>query len=108
MDVALAVSLILVVGQTQPTGPTDEVLKFLLGPLGLVVFLLTVVVWGGRRRWWVFGGEFTDMRDDRDFWRELAVSLMSATETSVKATEILAGKSVEQMAREVEHGRRKR
>lgn len=103
MDAPLGFWLALTVAQT-----TDEAaIRFLLGPLGLLVFLLTVVVWGGRKRWWVFGGEFADMRDDRDFWRDLAMSTINATETSVKTNEILAGKRVEQMAKEVEHGRRR-
>ena len=58
-------------------GDIPEWLTLIIGPLGLLVFLLLVVVYGGRRRWWVFGWQYDDIQKERDRYRELALFLLA-------------------------------
>lgn len=40
------------------------------GTLGVVLF----VIWSGGRGLWVYGSHYDEMRDERDRWRDLALS----------------------------------
>lgn len=42
------------------------------GVVGLLVFILV----GGARQVWVWGYQLTEMRSDRDRWRDLALKLL--------------------------------
>lgn len=58
-----------------------------LGPSGLLVFLLVVVVWGGVKRWWVFGWIHEEVREERDMFRDMALRSLETAEHSAKVAE---------------------
>lgn len=66
---------------------TDLPLEQILGPLGLLIFLLVVVVWGGRKRWWVFGWVYDAKSREAEEWKALALSSTRAAETGVRTIE---------------------
>lgn len=74
------------IGQT-----TDLPLDQLLGPLGLLAFLLVAVVWGGRKRWWVFGWVYDAKAAEAAEWKALALSSTAASEAGVRTIEKVVG-----------------
>lgn len=54
---------------------------------GGVVFLLVAALFGGYRKWWVFGWSYKDMEEDRDFWRKTAERGTTAAERAARAAE---------------------
>jgi hypothetical protein len=54
----------------------------LVGKLG-VVGLLLLILYGGREQWWVFGWQYRQMREDRDFWQESALKGMDLADRAV-------------------------
>jgi Mn2+/Fe2+ NRAMP family transporter len=50
----------------------NDIVNLLLGPAGTLVFAL-VVLFGGWKRWWVFGWAYRDVLKDRDEWKEAAL-----------------------------------
>lgn len=86
------------------TGLPDWV-NLALGPAGLLAFLLVVVVWGGIKRWWVFGWQFEAMSRERDMYRQMAFKALDSAETGVKVAEHIANSSLENMANKVDEAR---
>jgi hypothetical protein len=81
--------------------PMDQqTLDALLGPLGLLAFLLVAVVWGGRKGWWVFGWVYEQKVKESDEWKSLALSGTRAAESGVRTIEKLAHKTTEEIAGE--------
>jgi hypothetical protein len=85
----------------------------LIGPYGLLGFLLFVVVWGGRRRWWVFGWVYEDLRAEyeglkaeNDRLRELGMRAAQSAETGIDAVERLAQDRVARLEQEIKLLRR--
>lgn len=50
----------------------DELLQLLLGPFSSLVMLLAIL-YGGRKRWWVFGWYAQEVSKERDEWKETAL-----------------------------------
>lgn len=92
---------------------SKEYLDVLLGPLGLLAFLLIAVVWGGRARWWVFGwvlDKESELRQealkDRDYWRGIAVKSLNVGQSAVDAAvKVAPEKSLDEMAKVVDQAR---
>lgn len=57
-----------------------ELLNVLLGPLGLLAFLLLGVVWGGVKKMWVWGWQYRELAADRDYWKDFATRSMTTAE----------------------------
>lgn len=51
--------------------------------LSAIGTLLTAVVTAGLRKLWVWGWVLTDMEEDRDFWRALALKSMGTTDVAI-------------------------
>ncbi len=75
-----------------PLGANTEVERVIeiVPDLG-VIGLLVVIIFGGYRGWWVFGWQYKDLltrheklREDRDFWQEIAIRATNLTETLAK------------------------
>lgn len=88
-------------------------IEVLLGPLGLLAFLLVVVVWGGRKGWWYFSNvvelwkeRCSDERKEKEFWRDAALKGIGSAEKGLRAAEVLAGEPIEVMAAKVDAARR--
>jgi len=79
----------------------------LLGPWGLTAFLLLAVVWGGRKRWWVFGWQYEEKMKEAEFYRNIAFRTTRAAETAVTAAEKLTGADLEELARVVDQARQR-
>lgn len=78
-----------------------------LGPLGLLVFLLVGVVWGGIKQWWVFGWQYREAVRDRDDWRHLALQGTSAADKAAEVAKSMLPGTLEEMARKVDEARRR-
>lgn len=78
-----------------------------LGPLGLLVFLLVGVVWGGIKQWWVFGWQYREATRDRDDWRALALQGANAADKTAAVAKAMLPKSIEEMARLVDDARKR-
>jgi hypothetical protein len=50
-----------------------EIAQGIAGPYGLAI-LVVLIAAGGMRGVWVWGREYDAMREDRNLWRELALS----------------------------------
>jgi hypothetical protein len=63
---------------------------------GIVVFLL-LAIYGGIKRWWVFGWLYKDMVDERNEWRSLALDNQSLVNTTASIGErLIAGGTTQQ------------
>jgi len=92
--------------QTTPQVPVDV----LLGPYGLLGFLIFVVVLGGLRRWWVYGWQWQAERDEKLYWRDVALKALGTAEEASKVahTAVRSGPTtpeLEAMARQVDDAR---
>lgn len=85
--------------QTDST-PWDQ----LLGPYGLVVFLLGAFYWLGRFAL----RQIDDMRKERDFWRDKSLQLLETASSAVDSAVKLAPESnIQEMARVVDEARKR-
>lgn len=50
----------------------NELLNVLLGPLGTLVLSL-LILFGGWKRWWVFGWHYAEVAKEKDEWKEAAL-----------------------------------
>jgi len=50
----------------------EEFLKVLLGPFGTLVLAL-LILYGGWKRWWVFGWHYNEVVKEKDEWKEVAL-----------------------------------
>lgn len=50
----------------------DEILSLLLGPFGTLVLAL-VILFGGWKRWWVFGWHYRETVEEKNEWKEIAL-----------------------------------
>lgn len=50
----------------------DFILTLIQGPAGALVTLV-LILYGGRKKWWVFGWQYTDLVRDRDEWKTAAL-----------------------------------
>lgn len=64
----------------------ESVLVQLLGPSGLLVLLLIIVV-GAVREWWHTGSAYRRLEADRNKWQDLALSLLNTADRAVKLVE---------------------
>lgn len=48
-----------------------------------LVGLLIIIVWGGAKGWWVYGREYKEMKQDRDEWKEAALSGTTIAERAI-------------------------
>jgi hypothetical protein len=56
-----------------------------LGPFGMLAFLLV----GFYLRWWVFGWQYQELKEDRDEWKLLAqTGTVTAERATTAATEV--------------------
>lgn len=82
-------------------------LDALLGPYGLVVFLIVGVVLGGLKKWWVFGWVYQEKVNDKEYWQGIAVKGLNIGQDAVKAAAKLAPEeNLVDMARVVDEARR--
>jgi hypothetical protein len=79
----------------------------LLGPWGLTAFLLLAVVYGGRKRWWVFGWQYEEKSREAEFYRNIAFRTTNVAEAATSAAERLTGQDLEELADIVDEARRK-
>lgn len=78
-----------------------------VGPFALTGFLLYVVVWGGRKRWWVFGWVYDAKEQEAKDWKALAMSGADTSEHGVKVAEKAVDSKLEELARFVDDARRR-
>lgn len=50
----------------------DTVLTLIQGPAGALVLAL-LILYGGRKKWWVFGWQYTELLHERDEWKTAAL-----------------------------------
>jgi hypothetical protein len=50
-----------------------------VGRIGAAGMLIAALI-GGFRRWWVWGWQYQEMRDDRDQWRDIAIKGMTVAQ----------------------------
>lgn len=60
----------------------DEVLRLLLGPFGTLVLSL-VILFGGWKRWWVFGWHYRETLAEKNEWKEIALRGTKIAEKAV-------------------------
>lgn len=60
----------------------DEILRLLLGPAGTLVLAL-VILFGGWKRWWVFGWHYRETVDEKNEWKAMALRGTSLAENVV-------------------------
>jgi hypothetical protein len=70
--------------------PTGGLLDFL--QKGGVLGLLVLIVLSGARGWWVFSWQYRDLKQDRDDWKQLALSATRTGEKVADAVEKTARK----------------
>lgn len=58
----------------------DELLRLLLGPAGTLVLAL-LILFGGWKRWWVFGWHYAEVAKEKDEWKAAALRSTKAVET---------------------------
>jgi hypothetical protein len=71
----------------QLLGQTSDQLQLFLGPLALTAFLLVAVVYGGIKRWWVFGWIYEVKAKECEEWKELAKTGTVAAERGTRVAE---------------------
>ena len=92
-------SLLALFLQTDST-PWDQ----LLGPYGLVVFLLGAFYWLGRFAL----RQIDDMRKERDFWRDKSLQLLETASQAVdSAVKLSPDRDIQDMARVVDEARKR-
>ena len=69
--------------------------------------MLFAVVWGGRKRWWVFGWQYEEKSKEAEFYRSIAFRTTSAAEAATSAAEKISGQDLEDLARIVDAARKK-
>lgn len=69
----------------QAPGSFDAIVQSVAGPLGAFV-VLCGFVWGLFKRWIVIGWTYQDMKEDRDRWREIA---LSGTKLAHRAVDVI-------------------
>lgn len=47
--------------------------------------VMVIIMYGGHKKWWVFGWQFHAMQADRDMWRETALKGMQIANKAVDA-----------------------
>lgn len=47
---------------------------------GGILALLLIIIAGGSRKLWVWGWQYREMEDDRNFWRDVALRTVDITE----------------------------
>lgn len=50
----------------------DSILELLLGPFGTLVLSL-VILFGGWKKWWVFGWHYRETVTEKNEWKEAAL-----------------------------------
>ncbi len=73
---------------------SQELLDVLLGPLGLLAFLLIGVVWGGVRKAWVWGWQYRELKAECDEWKALAMKSAGTAEKAANAAQTVIGTTV--------------
>jgi hypothetical protein len=63
-----------------------------------VAGIIGAVVGAGIRRAWVWGWTYTEMRDDRDFWRSTALTAMGHTDKAIDVVDKVAGGAIGEKA----------
>jgi hypothetical protein len=71
-----------------PEGSMDHLIQLLLGPAGTLVLALTIL-FGGWKKWWVFGWQYKDAVTEKNEWKEAALRGTALAEkvVSIKETE---------------------
>ena len=64
----------------------EEILNLLLGPLGLTIALILILV-AGKRGIWVWGSELQKCEKEKNFWREAALRGTELAEKAVTLSE---------------------
>lgn len=59
-----------------------------IGDLG-VIGLLIVLLWGGIKKWWVFGWAYDQIVIDRDEWKEMALKGIQLAARTVDAVDVV-------------------
>lgn len=77
----------------QLLGQTSDQLSLFLGPVGLLAFLLIAVVFGGIKKWWVFGWIYEEKAKDCEEWKGLAKTGTLAAEHGVRVAEAVVSAS---------------
>lgn len=52
-----------------------------------VVGLLLVIIWGGKKRWWVFGWQYDQAIRDAAEWKRIAFNSLGVTQRGITAAE---------------------
>lgn len=65
-------------------GLTPEAFTDFVKVLGLPLALTAVVLWTGAKGVWRWGNAYDELREDRDYWRELALKGTDLAETAVR------------------------
>lgn len=88
---------------------TEVPVDALLGPYGLLAFLLGVVVFGGIKRWWVFGWTYNDKTREAQEWKTMALKGLGTTEKATDALQVATEQhpSSEQLILLLEEARRR-
>lgn len=64
---------------------TFEMFQSLVQVVGLPLAVTGVVLWTGARGIWRWGNAYDELREDRDYWRELALKGTDLAETAVRS-----------------------
>jgi hypothetical protein len=57
-----------------------------LREIGMATLLLLILI-GGNRGWWVFGWHYREVAQERDAWREIALSTTNLAERAIERLE---------------------
>ena len=61
----------------------NDLMQLLLGPFGTLVLALTIL-FGGWKKWWVFGWQYKDAVAEKDEWKEAALRGTAIAEKVVR------------------------
>lgn len=56
---------------------------------GGFIFLLLVIIYGGMKKWWVFGWQYEECRRSEEQWKEVALKSQHIADTSATLGEKL-------------------
>lgn len=54
-----------------------------------VIVLLIIIIYGGYKKWWVFGWQYKECVDEKNEWKEAALKSTHTAESAVAAGETL-------------------
>lgn len=83
----MILTAVLLFALAQSVDPTITVIDYI--SRGGFIALLLVIMWGGVKRWWVFGWQYEECREEAREWKDVALRSQHIANTSASIGEKL-------------------